>query len=344
MRRASILFTMVIGAVLAGCGPKSTTATVAFSRLIQPKTTLSEQYMQIAVMNAQMGGDTGEYDQDKWSRMTADLIQYYLEQAAEKHNIPIKLVDREHLKMTMGEKDLASAGVSDSGDNVGSAQVKGAKAILTSKVTIKIDKQVGKKRTVDAMSVIGGGWRHGGFGGGSVDTEQVDEEARNITVQSQFQLKDSATNDVVISHNSMPSQEFTKTKASPFFGSSKTEADMTPRDQVIGGMIERQAQEFLAKFVPMEIQATVEVTPSNNEKSNAGVRCLVTDDYESALSNFKQAIAENGDDHKSLFGAGVCCEKLNRIDEARKYYKLAQSLKTDEPKYKAAVERINKMG
>lgn len=344
MRRASFLLTMLLGAIVAGCGPKSPTATVAFSRMIQPKTTLSEQYMQIAVMNAQMSGDTGEYDQDKWSRMTADMIQYYLEQAAEKHNIPIKLVDREHLKMTMGEKDLASAGVTDNGDNVGSAQVKGAKAILSSKVTIKIDKQVGKKRTVDAMSVIGGGWSSGGFGGGSVNTEQVDEEARNITVQSQFQLKDSATNDIVVSHNSMPTQEFAKTKASPFFGSSKTEADMTPRDQVIGGMIERQAQEFMSKFVPMEIQSSVEVTPSKHEKSIAGVRCLVTDDYESSLTNFKQAIAENQDDHKSLFGAGVCCEKLNRLDEARKYYKLAQSLDTDEPKYKAAVERVNKMG
>lgn len=343
MRRASVFVLMIVGAALTGCGPKSPIATVAFNRTIEPKTTLSEQYMQMAVMNAQMEGDTGEYDQDKWSRMTADMIQYYLEQAAEKHNIPIKLVDREHLKATMGEKDLASAGVTDNGDQMGSAQVKGAKAILTSKVTIKIDKQVGKKRTIDAMSVIGGGWSHGGFGGGAVDTEQVDEEARNITVQSQFQLKDSATNDVVISANSMPTQEFTKTKASPFFGSSKTEADMTPRDQVIGGMIEHQAQEFLAKFVPMEIKSTVEVKGSSNEKSIAGVRCLVTDDYESGLANFKQAIADNPDDHKSLFGAGVCCEKLNRLDDARKYYKLAQSLDIKEPKYKAAVERVNRM-
>jgi hypothetical protein len=345
MRRASLLFTMAMGAILAGCGgPKSVTATVAFNRMIEPKQTLSEQYMQIAVMDARMGGDTTEFDQAKWSELTAKMIQSYLESAATKHNIPIKLVDREHLKMTMGEKDLASAGVTDSGDNLGSAKVTGAKSILTSQVTVKIDKQVGKKRTVDAMSVIGGGWSHGGFGGGGASTEQVDEEARNITVQSQFQLKDAATNDIIVSHNAMPTQEYNKTKASPFFGSSKTEADMTPRDKVIGGMIELQAQEFLAKFVPMEISTTVEVTPSKSEKSNAAVRSMVTDDFESALNNFKEAISENADDYKSLFGAGVCCEKLSKIEDARKYYKLAQSLKPQEPKYREAVERINKVG
>ena len=67
--------------------------------------------MKIAVMNAQMSGDTSEFDESKWAKMTADLIQHNLEQAAEHNNIPIKLVDREHMKLTMGEKDLAAAGV-----------------------------------------------------------------------------------------------------------------------------------------------------------------------------------------------------------------------------------------
>ena len=339
MRHARFLFCVMSGLVLAGCGPKGRTATVDFNQKMEPKTTLSEQYMQMAVMDARMGGDTTEFDQAKWSDMTAKMIQFYLEEAASKHNIPIKLVDREHLKMTMGEKDLAAAGITDSGDNIASAQVQGAKAILTSQVTIKIDKQVGKKRTINPMSAIG----LGGLSGG-VDSEQVDEEARNITVQSQFQLKDSATNDIIISHNSKPSQDFSKTKASPFFGSSQTEAEMTPRDKVIAGMIESQAKEFLAKFVPIEMQTNVMVESGRNEKCITAVNSINAEDYDSALTNFQQAIGENADDHRALFGAGVCCEKLGRAEEARKYYKQALSLDSDEPKYKAAVERINKMG
>jgi tetratricopeptide (TPR) repeat protein len=345
MKRAAGLVGMcLVWVQVVGCGPKTPTARVAFSQLIEPKSPLSSQYMQIAVMNANMEGSSDEVDQSKWAGMTADMMQHYLEQASEKYNIPIKLVDREHLKIAMGEKDLAAAGITDSGDEVAASQVKGASAILTSKVTVKIDKQVGKKRTIDAMSVIGGGWSHGGFGGGSVDTEEVDEEARNITVTCQFQLKDPATNDIVVSHNAMPSQEYAKTSSSFFFGSSKTEADMTPRDKVIGAMIEKHAQDFLAKFVPIETSAEVTVEPSKNENSIAGVRALVMDEYESALAKFKAAISEDQNDDESLFGAGVACEKLKRYDEARKYYKLAQSLDTENANYNAAVARIGRMG
>ena len=341
MKRTIAIILVCLCSTSLACLSKSQVATVTFETNMQPQKPISEQYGNIAVMNSQVGGDTGEFDQQKWATMTADLIQYYLEQASEKNNIPIKLVDREHLAKTMGEKDLASAGVTDNSDEMAAAKVEGAKAILTSKVTIKIDKQVGKKRTIDAVGVIGGAWRGGGFGGGDVDTEQVDEEARSITVQSQFQLKDAATNEIIVSHNSRPEQSFDKTKASAFFGSSKTEADMTPRDKVIGEIIERQAQTFLGKFVPMHISQTVEVTHSSNECSKAGVGALVVDDWDEALAKFKLAISESPDDHESLFGAGVCCEKLNRPDEARKYYKRAQSLDTEEPKYRAAVDRVS---
>lgn len=334
------VFALAVSAI--GCS-KTPIANVEITESSQPKTPLSSQHMHIAVMNANMADSSGEFDQDKWSKLTADMIQSYLERAAEQNNIPIKLIDREHLKMTMGEKDLAAAGVTDSGDNVAAAQVKGASAILTSKVTVKIDKQVGKKRTIDAMSLAAGAWSRGGFGAGSVDTEQVDEEARNITVSCQFQIKDAATNEVIISHNGMPSQEFTRTSASPFFGSSKTEADMSPRDQVIGGMIEHHAQDFLAKFIPMSRRTDITVKPSSDKNSIAGVNALVADDYEGALAGFKQAIATDPTDHRSCFGAGVSCEKLGRRDEARKYYKQAKSYDNDNPQYVAAVARIERM-
>ncbi len=339
---------MVLSLILilvTGCGgSKSQIARVEFKEQVEPKMALSEQYMQLAVMNATMEGSTGEFDQQKWSSMTADMMQHYLEQARERNNMPFRLVDREHLKLAMGEKDLASAGITDGGDALGAAQVKGANAILTSKVTVKIDKQVGKKRTIDAMSVFGGGWSRGGFGGGGVNSSEVDEEARNITVTCQFQLKDAATNDIIVSHNAMPSQHYEKTKSGFFFGSSKTEADMTPRDAAIGAIIEQQAKEFLCKFIPVVFEDEVCVEHSSNEDSAAGVRALVLEDYEAALNSFKQAIAADQNDHKSLFGAGVACEKLKRYDEARKYYRLAQSLKADNPDYNGAVQRVSRTG
>ncbi len=79
--------------------------------------------------------------------------------------------------------------------------------------------------------------------------------------------------------------------------------------------------------------------PGKHEMSAAGVRALVVDDYETALANFKEAVAAEPNDHRSLFGAGVACEKLKRYDEALRYYKQAQSF---EPKEQQYVESVNR--
>jgi len=338
MKRNCVLMMLGLVLIVTGCS-KAPTAMVDFSYTIQPKQSLSDDYMNIAVYNARMEGDKGEFDEKKWSEMTADLIQYHLQQAAENHNIPLKLVDREHMKIALGEKDLAAADITDSGDEIASAQIEGATAILTSKIMVKIDKQKGKGRTVSGLGAIAGGWG----GGGRVQTSEVDKESRNITVTCQFQLKDAANNSAIFAYSGKPAQHYEKGKTSPFFGGSKTESDMTPRDKVIGEIVEDQLKRFLVKFVPTEIEATCKVKASGHEMSVEGVRAMVIDDYETALSNFKQAIAEDRDDHKSLFGAGVCCEKLKKYGEALKYYKQARSLKSKEGQYSDAVARVSTM-
>lgn len=339
MKRMSVLAVLCALAAASGCS-KSPTAVVDFSYPLTPKNPLSEQYMRIAVRNTQVAGSTAEFDQKKWAVMAADMIQYNLEQASEQHNIPLKLVDREHMKLAMEEKDMAAAGITDSGDDVASSALAGASAIITSKVTIKIDKQKGKSRTVSG----GSAWAFLRGGGGSVHTAEVEKESRNITVQCQFQLKDAGTNEIIVSHSGKPSQYHNKAKRPGFFmGSSKTEADMEPRDQIIGALIEKQLKQFMGKFVPTEIEASCEVKAGSNDMSKEGVNALVVDDYESALRKFKMAIAEEPTDHKSLFGAGVACEKLKRLDQALKYYKQARSYKAKEAKYAEAVERVSSM-
>lgn len=321
----------------AGCGPKSRTAFVEFSYVVQPKTPLSEQHMQIAVRNANIECNDAEFDQKKWADMTADMVEFYLQEANEKHRVPIKLVDRENVKMAMEEKDLASAGVTDSGDAAGSAQIKGANAVVTSKLNIKIDKQKKKSKTITSFGAWGSGW--GGGGGASAD--EAEAESRGITVACEFQLKDAATNEVVVPYSGKPFQHFNKAKRpSPFMGSDKTEADMEPRDQVIAQMIEQHVKLFLSKCVPTEIRATAAIKSGRSEASVEAVNALVVEDYDKALGLFKQILAEKSDDDSALFGAGICCEKLNRADEARKYYKQAQSLKPKDEQYAQAVDRV----
>ncbi len=339
MKRIGLLTSIGLILIATGCGKKPS-AIVDFEYTLQPKEPLAEQYMSIAVYDARMAGDKGEFDEKKWSEMTADLVQYHLQQAAENYEIPIKLVDREHLTITMEEKDLAAADITDAGDEIASAQVEGATAILTSEVTVKVDKQKGKGRTVSSIGGFAGRWGGGGHAGSS----EVDKESRNITVTCAFALKDAANNSAIAAHNGKPAQHYERGKTSPFFGGSKTESDMTPRDKVIGEIVEAELQKFLVKFVPTEVTAQVTVKAGAHEMSEAGVRSLRIEDYETALANFKAAIAEEPDDHKSCFGAGVCCEKLGNMDDATKYYKTARSIKPKEPVYGESLNRVSTVG
>ena len=109
-------------------------------------------------------------------------------------------------------------------------------------------------------------------------------------------------------------------------------------------MIEDQMFDFLQKFVPVSIEYDVEVKASGHEMSIAGVRVMVTaetpGEFESALGSLKQAIAENPGDHRSQFAAGVCCEKMGNMAEARRHYRTAESLKPNEDKYAVGAARV----
>jgi Flp pilus assembly protein TadD len=119
---------------------------------------------------------------------------------------------------------------------------------------------------------------------------------------------------------------------------------MTPRDEVIGGLVTQDLQNFMSKFVPVTYEATVDVESGDTEASEEGVRILVSasseTEYQNALDKFKASLSEKPQDDKTLFAAGVCCERLGQADEALRYYKQARSLEEEELKYVEAVERV----
>ena len=181
--------------------------------------------------------------------------------------------------------------------------------------------------------------RHWGGGSGSVSTTEVEKVKRNMTVQTDFRLTDAATSKNWATWAPRPYRATEETKPSPFFGSSKTEAELTPRDQIIGTLVERGAREFCSQFIPCEVEYEVELESSGNEACEQGVKLLRGDMYEEALMQFEAAIAENCEDHQALFAAGVTCEKLGRYDEALDFYKKALMQKC-EVEYTEAKKRM----
>jgi tetratricopeptide (TPR) repeat protein len=169
----------------------------------------------------------------------------------------------------------------------------------------------------------------------------VEKESRGITVTCQFELLDAAKHSIIVAYSGEPTQHFEKGKTSPFFGGAKTEADMTPRDKIIYSIVDDQLTKFLCKFVPTEIKDTCNVQASGNKLCQEAVKAMVVDDYDGAFTKFRAALAEDGEDHKALFGAGVCCEKLDKMPEALKYYKQARSLEPKNGQYVDAVQRVS---
>jgi len=205
---------------------------------------------------------------------------------------------------------------------------------------VKVESHSGKKRTIDAMSLMGGGGRHWGHGGGSVDSTEVETVTRNMTVQTEFKLTDAKTGEVWAHWMPKTYRATEKTEASPFFGSSQTEAELTPRDQIIGTLVERGARDFVSLFLPCTVEHEVEVKSSGNESCEQGVKLLNGDMYEEAIEQFKMALVEEPEDDRAAFGAGVACEALGRHTEALDYYKRACVIKA-RPEYLEAKQRLS---
>jgi len=141
-----------------------------------------------------------------------------------------------------------------------------------------------------------------------------------MTVQTEFKLVD-ASNGRVWEHFSPRLYRNTeRTKASPIFGSSQTEAELTPEDKIIATLVEQGAREFVSVLMPVRIDVDAEVVSSGNKNCVQGVRSLRAEDYAEAVGAFKQALAENPNDHQAAYGAGVASEAMGRYDAALKYY------------------------
>lgn len=329
---ACLLSSVVLGAV--GCG-SSEKATVLVQYTLNPAKGLPPGMNTVAILDAQVN----EVTDRKWSELAANGIQDMVQEANEKYGTNLRVADRKHTASVMQESDMAAAGLTASKNPGKVAQVLNVQGLIMAEINVKVEKHEGKGRTIDAMSLFGGGGHGYGHGGGSVRTTEVDKESRHITVQTDFKLVDAATSENWVTHTSTYSQT-DKTKVSPFFGSAKTEEAMTPRDEIIGAAVENGARQFLSKLVPCSVWYEVEVKSSDNENCAKGVALLRGDMAEEALEQFKSALAENPDDHQAAFAAGVACEKTGKYAEALDYYKRA-CVAENKPEYLEAKKRMS---
>lgn len=323
--------------VVTGCAPKQT-AVVSFSYVVEKEKGLPPGMKTIAIMPAKVGETTDP----KWSELSTTVIASLINESRSKFGTAVTVTERRDTKAVFEEADLAAAGMSTKKGGSGGELI-GADGYLLSNINVKVEKHVGKQRTLSGLDLAGwGGHRYGG-GRVNAETEEVETVTRNMTVQTEFKLVDSA-NGRVWEHFSPKTYRATdRTKASPIFGSSKTEAELTPQDQIIGSLVELGAREFVSMLMPCRIDVETEVESSGNKNCAEGVRLLRAEAYREAISAFQAAMAEDSNDHRAAYGAGVACEASGQYESALKYYKQACAGE-DNRTYAEARDRMKSYG
>lgn len=312
-----------LGAVGCNGGGKQS-ATINFSYVIEKEKGLPQGMKTIAVVPAVVGATTDP----KWSDMSATILQSLVNESKNRFGTPITVTERRDTKPVFDEADLAAAGMSTrQGGSPG--QLAAADGYILSNINVKVETHVGKQRTLSALDLAGIAGDNWGGGGGRVETQEVETVTRNMTVQTEFKLVD-ATNGRVWEHYSPRMFRATEsTKASPIFGSSKTEAALTPQDRIVATLVERGAREFVSVLMPVRVDVEAQVVSSGNVNSSEGVRRLRAEDYAGAEAAFQSALSENPNDHRSAFGAGVASEAMGQLDKAVNYYNQACAAKDD---------------
>ncbi len=322
---------------LAGCGG-SERAVVMIEYTLDPEKGLPQGLETVAIRPAELGPATDA----KWSDITADMLTQLIEQSRDQFGTDIRVADRVESKKVFEEADLSAAGLTEGGSPA-EAKLLGIQAFVVSKINIKEEVNKGKETVISGvdLGVLAG--RDWGGGGGGIDTREVDKVQKNVTAQALFKLVDAQTGEVWAVHeDTVTSTE--ETKPSFLFGSGEGEAGLTPTDRIAGALIERVAREFVAKLMPCRFEHEIRVKSSGNENCQQGVKLLRADMYGEALDSLKAAIAEDPEDHRALFAAGVACEKMGDYDKALEYYRRAVAEKAEEQYIEAKTQLAANIG
>ena len=332
-KKPILLSLFAISMTLAGCNIEKAMVTISYT--LEPSKGLPAGLTTVAIMPAELG----EATDPKWSDISSDMLTKAIESSRDEYGVALRVADRAETRKVFDESDLAASGLTDGGAS-SQAQLLGVQGFVVSKINIKETIDRGTATTISGFSFDGGGTNNAGGGGFDVDTREVEKVKKTVAVQAVFKLVDARTAETWTIHEE---SDLNVEETSPgiFFGSGEGEAGLVPTDQIAEQVIRRGITNFVNKLVPCTVSYEVKVKSDDTPTCAAGVQLLRGDMFAEALDSFKQAIAEDPEDHRAYFGAGVACEALGETEEALQFYRRANAVK-DKDEYQAAKERLDR--
>lgn len=330
-----------------GCGPKSESFNVTISYVLEPTRQLPEGLTAVAINDAGVMAQGTDEDADrsrKWSKIAADGMEQMIQEAAAKYGSPLTVAKRRDTAKVLQEKDLKLAGIADGAKAAQAAKLLNVQALIMSELNIRVEVKKSRKTTFDVTSVAAAaGYRWGG-GGGSMGAREAEAVSRNMTLQCKFSMFDANTSEAIFEYAPKPFRKRDTKKPGVVFGRSAGEADLDPVDMYIGELVEQGTREFVSMFVPCRVEYTYELKSGPGKGSADGILRLRSDDLESAMRLFENAVADKPDDHRSMFALGVTAELMQDWEKALKCYQQVSGMaglgEEEVNLYLAAKERV----
>ncbi len=313
--------------------------TVVRYRLVDGEGRVTESMLQSEV--TQSGNLRG--NAQIWDTTLRGQVRELLQRCARSEGVQLVLVDRDHLKQRLDERDLSVIGLVPGDPQSWKGRELGVDAFIFGELKIDTVYESSVKGLIPG-DVIGGaiggvpGWVLGRL------FRPHRRVRRTMTLTGELQLVDGRSGRVWAAY---PIREQWVEKKKSLFR-DKDVMDLEPEEEKIREALGRCATEFVGLFFPLQRHVELLVKSGKSEFAAMGTRALAAGEYEDALEFFQQALAEKPDDPCIVFSAGVACEAVGRLDEAYRYYRKAlyacDRKKIDEDDYEyqylAAMRRV----
>jgi len=299
----------------------------------------------------------------RWSQIAAQLIEAMIQDAAQRGDAHVNVVQRSATKKILEEQDLRLAGIVEGPAVERAGKLLAVDGLVMSKIAIHIDMRKQDKQVVDWRRILGGVdvansrdvrfRRYDGYPyrehrtdvnvGVDLPTRTISEISRSLTVQCSFALVDAASGRSIVQFAPPVYQKTDTAKPNFVFGNCVEAADLDPVDHFIGELVERAARDFVSMLVPTRVSYTYTVI-GKGKHGEAALRALRGDNYEAAMHEFEIAHQDEPKRDWHVFGMAVTAELMGDPQRALELYREAASMpgvdKEDMPIYLAAKQRL----